>query len=111
MRLLDHDPLTGMSTYHTYDELTKQTVIKRTQDITKQLDLNVTKSNDPDYWRQGVKANFAHYGHIPNIIIEQWLKEGINVYDPAHTARVLRKMNDPDFKKLKTTTAVELIKG
>jgi hypothetical protein len=35
-------------------------------------------------------------------VVEQWLKEGVNVYDPNHAKEVERRLNDGGWLKLRT---------
>ena len=50
------------------------------------------------------KNGMQHVGHIPNIIIEKWLKEyGINALKKEHLPAVIRLLNSPDWKWLKCT--------
>ncbi len=40
---------------------------------------------------------------IPAVLIEKWYKEeGIRWWDPAHKDRLLRKLDDPDLRYLRT---------
>jgi hypothetical protein len=88
-RVLDHDPFTGITTYHDYNHETKQTTIERVQNIEPALDRNKVLFNDDDYKRQGMKDSFLHVAHIPMIVIEKWkVEEGIDVFNPGHINRV-----------------------
>jgi hypothetical protein len=45
-----------------------------------------------------------HYASIPTGLQMKWLiEEGLDVYDDNHWPRILRKLNDPEYKYLKTT--------
>jgi len=104
-RLLDHDPFTGITTYHSYDHSTKRTTIERVQNIAPILDRNKALANDTEYKRQGMKDSFLHAAHIPMIIIEKWLKEeGIDVFNPEHFQKVRAKLNSSEYQYLRTST-------
>lgn len=103
-RLLDYDSLAGIATYHHYDDATDTTGIERVQDVGSFIEHNKRLQNNPNYKQNGMKKEFLHVAHIPNIIIEKWLKEeGINVFKKQDRERVRKKLNDPDWKYLRTT--------
>ena len=89
-RLLDYDPLTDTTTE--YSE----------QDISHEVEASKQMQNDPEVWKQGVKDEFAFYGHIPAILLEKWAIEGVDIND---TAALFRMINKPEYAYLKTTTA------
>jgi hypothetical protein len=101
---MDADPLTGVSTHHHYDPVTKVTTIRESQDIEPHINMNKALHNT-SYQRDGIKNDMMHAAHIPDGIILEWMKEGINVYNPDHMPRILRKLNDPEYKYLKTGNA------
>lgn len=101
-RIFDVDPLTGITTYHVYDPVNDITSFERVQDVKPFLDANKALANDGDYKRKGIKDSWMHAATIPNIVIEQWLKEGIDIFNKDHWPQVRRKLNDPNWKHLKT---------
>lgn len=48
------------------------------------------------------KGDVQHVASIPNIIINQWLKEGIDFFNPDHLPAIIRKLNDPSYRFLRT---------
>lgn len=101
-RLLDHDPLLGITEYHRYDESTDQTIIKSVQDVEPLLDRNKALQNEQDQGWGRTRA-IRRAAEIPAIIILKWLNEyGINIYDRNHWPAVKRKLNDPDWRWLRT---------
>jgi hypothetical protein len=80
-------------------------VVKRTQDTTPYLEANEREYNSAASWRPYAgKGNLRKVAEIPNIIVEQWLKEGINIFspDPAMQRAFRRKLDDHEFRKLRT---------
>jgi hypothetical protein len=75
-------------------------VEKRTQDVQPILDSNVRYQNSHDGYSKS--RDLQHVATIPNIVVEQWLKEGVNVYDPNHAKEVERRLNDGGWLKLRT---------
>jgi hypothetical protein len=107
------DAFTGIRTNYSWDEDSKTLILKRTQDCNAIIDLNKARQNENDQsWRKK-EDRWMLFASIPNLFIEAWLKEGINVYNAKtdrhgkpneDMVRVLRKLEDPDYKHLKTTT-------
>lgn len=51
----------------------------------------------------GMSGNVKRVASIPNALIAKWLvEEGLDVYNPDHAERVMRKLNDPDYAYLRT---------
>lgn len=104
-RLVDYDAMSGLSTFHEYNPLTKESIVSYEQDVTDAIDLNKDLQNNDDYWKQGVKKEWAHVAHIPDIVSLQWLtKYGVNTSKDEDLPRVKKLLNDRDWKYLKTTS-------
>lgn len=101
-RLLDYDPLTGLAEYHDYDPLTDRTTIEYVQDAAPILERNKALHNHDDRgWSPS--RDMRRAASIPDIIVLKWLKEdGINVFDRDHWPAVKRKLNDPEYRYLRT---------
>lgn len=76
--------------------------IERVQDVEGILEDNRRAYDES----QKSSAFGRRVASIPNIVIEQWLKEGINVFnistDPETRRKVFLKLNSPDWKHLRT---------
>lgn len=76
--------------------------IERVQDVEGILEEN-KRVYDED---QNRKAFGRRVASIPNIVIEQWMKEGINIFnmnsDPDVRKKIFMKLNSPDWKHLRT---------
>ena len=106
-RLVDYDPMTGVTTWFEYHPETDVTIVAREQDVESILDTNRILRNDADYTKMGFRENWWHYATIPNILIEKWKnEEGIDVFNKQHGKRVFKKLNSPEYKYLKTTEKV-----
>ena len=55
-RLLSRDPITGLLTYHQYDESTDQTIIIYDAPSAPVLERNKILQNDADYTKQGMRS-------------------------------------------------------
>lgn len=103
-RLVDFDPLSGIETWHEYDATNKTTRLHYvpTRDVDPSLDYLSSIANDPDASKAQIKNNWWLYAHIPDAVLLKWhAEEGIDIHD---TAAILRRVNHPDYKRLKATT-------
>jgi len=99
---MDVDPITGVKTFHHYDDNTKVTTIERVQHVEPIREANKRLANT-DYQKKGIKRSWWHAAMIPVTVIEKWLNEdGINCFDPNHIKAVKKKLNDSDYQYLRT---------
>jgi len=104
-KLLDYDPLSGVTQYYHYNENTGDWGIESVQDVQPIIEHNKALQNDDGYTSHGIKNEMWHYARIPIVIQEKWLKEkGIDVMNKEHWGAVKKLLNDPDYRYLKTTT-------
>jgi hypothetical protein len=101
----DHDPVTGVTQTYDYDPATDSHILTSHQDLSTFLDTMQAKRNNPDYWRKGVKEEFAHYASIPPVIELELRKKGIDIHDRTQTKRIRNEINQ-NYPYLKTTDAV-----
>jgi hypothetical protein len=97
-RLLDHDPLSGLTTWHDYDETTETTILHHEQDVQPILDANKEAEN------HGVhrKGEMWHVASIPVSIQLKWMVEkGVDILNPDHKQAVAKLLDDPEWKYLK----------
>jgi len=90
----------GLKTWHSYDELNDRTQLRYSQECDPILETNRIIQNE---WN-GVEKNKAmhHVASIPFIVIELWKQEGIDINNKDDWPAVRRKLNDPDFRGLRT---------
>ncbi len=80
-------------------------VAVRTQDTTPYLEANARALNDAPSWRPYAKVNgMREIADIPLIVVEQWMKEGVNIFstDPEQRKKVRQKLNSNEFQRLRT---------
>lgn len=82
-------------------------VVHRVQNVEPYLEDNIAEYNSHSDYRPYAKKSRSHLrkiADIPNIVVEQWLKEGVNIFsaDPDMQRKVRRKLDDYTFKKLRT---------
>ena len=104
-RVLEYDPLTGITTSVDYVPESDTTVVYREQnDVNLILDGNKVLQNDDQFTKDGIRDGWWKYATIPNIVIEKWLNEhGVDVYNKDHQKAVYRLLNRPEYRYLKTT--------
>lgn len=73
------------------------------QDVTAMLDRNKAMANHNDGWMQGGGKMGRRLASIPNIVAQKWLvEEGLDIYDPDHSDRLMKKLNCSDWAHLRT---------
>lgn len=78
-----------------------QIQILASQDISAALDYNKNCYNFNDGYAESRELRRA--AHIPAVIAYKWLnEEGWDCYDPANQKKLIEKLNDPDWRYLRT---------
>lgn len=83
-------------------------LVVRSQDVAPYLRANAEKRNSVGDWRPYATrkggSSMRLVADIPNIVVEQWLKEGVDVFsqDPAMQRRVRWKLDSNEYKYLRT---------
>ena len=109
-RLLDYDPVRGLSCYYEYKDGTQEVILTHEQDVSLMLDANKRDAADHDKTANGIKNDWWKYASIPAIVEIEWLQKfGVNLHDPAHKKKVFQLLNSPDYKYLKTTDKIHTI--
>lgn len=103
-RLLDFDPLTGIT--EVFEATEDGFNIHTSQDVQPFIDANkYAQSLGRDAWRK--QGDWRLEATIPIGVQYQWLtKYGIDVLNPDHKDAVVKKLNDPDWKYLKTAEII-----
>lgn len=97
-RLLDFDPLTGLTTWHDYDDTTDTTFISYSQDVEPLIDANKAKANDTT----GPMGEMVHVASIPAAVQLQWyVEKGVDVLNPDHKQAVAKLLDDSEWRYLK----------
>jgi len=110
-RLLDYDPLTGVTEIFHYDEMTGDVHIETTQDVEPILEKNKVLQNYDDYTKNGIKNEMWHFASIPLVVQLKWLVKYGPVNDPMKKGNeklLFRLLNDPEWRYLKTTNKIHL---
>lgn len=108
-RLLDHDPVTGVTEWTHYDHMTGDIHVETVQDVEPVLDANKGFQNNDEYTAKGIKGEMWHYASIPIVVQMRWLTEyGSKDWPmrPGNEKLLFRLLNSPEWKYLKTTSKV-----
>ena len=86
-----------------WDDQAKKVHLKRYQYVDENLEANLQEYNAHSDYKpySNVKGGLFKYASIPNGLVEQWMKEGFNVYN-CDNKDLKKRLNSPDFKKLRT---------
>lgn len=98
-RILDHDPVTGMTTYGRHED--GKLVVYYEQDVETELEICKEIAKTDDHWNKGVKQSWLHYAHLPDSIVMQLFQHGVNIYShDVDMKDVFRIVNEkyPHFK-------------
>ncbi|MBK7459855.1 MAG: hypothetical protein IPJ42_16030 [Betaproteobacteria bacterium] len=110
-RLLDYDPITGVSCY--YEHTAENVVLTHEQDaslVQSILDANKQDAADQDKTKRGIKQDWWKYASVPTIVEVEWLqKYGVSLDNPAHKKKIFQLLNHPDYRYLKTTDKIHTI--
>jgi hypothetical protein len=103
-RLLDYDPLTGISTWFDYDHASDTMSITDSQDATPILEQATRMRNDGDYSRQGIKDDMWHYARLPlMVLMEMKTKHGVDLMAKHPDWKSALKIINREYPWLKTT--------
>jgi len=100
-RILTRNSRTGVERWLHHDG--EKIAVETRQDVARALDANLVERNAFAGYKDSGDRHMHKVAHIPAVVIDQWLAEGIDVFDPEHADRVWNKLNDPDWRKLRTT--------
>ena len=93
----------GITEIFHYDEYTDESVIETVQDVEPYLEVAKALRNDDSYSSDGIKKDWWHLAHIPNIIIDKMFREdGVNIYDRNDWKKVGSLLNDK-YANFRTT--------
>jgi len=98
-KLGDEKTLLDRSYYRDGDRL----ITKASQDIESILEHNKTQRNDNPTNGYTEDKSMQRVASIPLVVVEQWFKEGLNVFDKRQINKVLKKLDEYDNTYLKTT--------
>lgn len=75
-------------------------VVNRIQDVEPYIKQNRERQRDFVANRNAARRMVAD---VPNIVIEQWFKMGINVFDPNTRKKIQQMLNSNEYKDFRTS--------
>lgn len=107
-RILDHDPSTGITTFHHYDSSKDETIIEEVADLQALHEHRYELRKDEDATKAGIKAGQWLYAQIHPIEQTKFLRKyGFSVFSQGREKEVYKILNtDPDFQLCKTTAGI-----
>lgn len=97
-RLIDHDPETGIKTYHHYDDATDKAAIETVQDVTPIIEIN--KAQQKEGFEK--RSELWHAATIPAVVQLEWMtKYGVDLYNKDHFPAVKRLLNSSEYSHLR----------
>lgn len=102
MGLLGHlkSAYDGLATEVHYDEHDDSLTVNRVQDVEPILSRNKALYNLDDGYTPS--REWRRVASIPMVIVEMWLKAGINIFDDNHRERIAAALDSPAFQHLRT---------
>lgn len=85
-----------------YSESEDKFAIETVQDVEPIFNRNKALQTENDGYSP--TKNWARIASIPLVIVEQWRKEGIDVFNPDHMPAIRKKLMDPDYAFLRTSS-------
>lgn len=101
-RLLDVNG--GVLTWFEKDPVTGAVTISYSQDCEAIIKSN--KEMQAHHHGYSKSRDLRHVANIPMGIILKWRMEGIDFFNPNHKDAIRRKLNDPDYAHLRTSTGI-----
>jgi hypothetical protein len=83
-----------------YDPAHGRGIVERVQDVEPILEENKRLRALNDGYSP--RRELRRVASIPLIVVEQWMQEGVNLFDPNCREAVRRKLNDPENLFLRT---------
>ena len=106
-RLLDYDPMTRITTWHEYYAPDKQNVIRQDQDVEPILDMNAFIRNHGHQGMIDKDVGLRLVARVPLTTLHAWANEtGTRVGTPEFHEVMRIRLNDPDYRKLRTNDEV-----
>lgn len=82
-----------------------KTIFSKSQDVEGLIDFNKAKSNE--LGKSIYSEAYNHVASIPATLIVKWLQEdNLDIYNPAHSERLKRKLNSSEYMYLRTSELV-----
>lgn len=95
----------GVKTWFSTDPMTGCIIIRYQQDVEDIINGNIAMQNS-GHDGFSPSRDLRHVASIPLGIYLTWLQEGFDLFNPDDAQIVRRKLNDPDYRHLRTGLGV-----
>lgn len=103
MSKIQSDQAGIVTTNYHWDEHTQDFHVERVQDVEPLLERN--KALQAAHWDGFNQSRDGQLlAEIPVAIAEQWLKEGVDIFNPDHEPEVRKRLNDPALRGFRMDT-------
>lgn len=93
----------GVLTWFEKNPVTGEVTISYSQDCAPIVKDNIISQNS-GHDGYSKSRELRRVANIPNSLLLKWkLEEGIDFYNPNHKEAIRRKLNDPDYRFLRTS--------
>ncbi len=99
----EYDPMTGIRTDSSWDEMTQQMTLTRTADVEPVLDYTKFVAGEVGKNSKDIKRGWWLYAKLPPIVMLQMRAKGTDVFDQNDSGRMIAEIN-ANYPLLKTTT-------
>jgi hypothetical protein len=101
-RVISKDPFTGVSTYyHSHGD--GSFTIEHTQDVQRNIEFNKAELNSGWNGYVSKDKNMKKVAHIPNVLLIDMMKKGLNPFDKNDHGALARFLNSCDNYHLRTS--------
>lgn len=103
-RLISYNPDSGIAAYYEADGKDTR-LIHEYDDVSGVLDNNKLNYNHVNGWN--ADRSMHKVATIPLSLVTKWkLEEGLDVFNKEHRERLKKKLNDPEWRWLRTSPGV-----
>lgn len=82
-------------------------VVCRTQDVAPYLEQNRRERNG---FQRRRGANLRKVAEVPLVVAEQWMRQGVNIFDRNHAKKVQALLNSNEYRDLRTSPGKCVVK-
>lgn len=105
VRILDHNPLTGMTVTWQYNDMDDTVTIGHVQDSTPVIEANKWQLIDIEKHKRDAKNGWAHYARLTEgMILDMKARHGVDFMDSNHWKKVMQLLNSGEYSDAKVTT-------
>lgn len=110
-RILDYDPLSGLTCSFEYDHATNRVIISHEADVERNLRHSAALRQDEDYTRRGIRNDMWHYARLePAVQLRMLQEDGVDIHNKDHRKKMFELLNTK-YAAFKTTYKTHNVKS